>query len=160
MSADLWSDALKILSLDSRIDKLYFDKILSKMKQVNYDDSNNILILSCRDEYSMSLVKGKDLGSYIENAVYMIADDHISVKYIIEGDNNALNSTMIGAIKEQKKNNEDINTSSITSEYTFENFIVGDCNRFAHASAVSVANNPGSRQRNPLYLWGNSGLGK
>ena len=160
MSAELWSDALKILSLDSRIDKLYFDKILSKMKQVNYDDSNNILILSCRDEYSMSLVKGKDLGSYIENAVYMIADDHISVKYIIEGDNNALNSTMIGAIKEQKKNNEDINTSSITSEYTFENFIVGDCNRFAHASAVSVANNPGSRQRNPLYLWGNSGLGK
>ncbi|SMC70258.1 chromosomal replication initiator protein [Oscillospiraceae bacterium] len=160
MSAELWSDALKILSLDSRIDKLYFDKILSKMKQVNYDDSNNILILSCRDEYSMSLVKGKDLGSYIENAVYMIADDHISVKYIIEGDSNALNSTMIGAIKEQKKNNEDINTSSITSEYTFENFIVGDCNRFAHASAVSVANNPGSRQRNPLYLWGNSGLGK
>ena len=83
MSGDLWSDALKILSLDSRIDKLFYDRILSKMKQVNYDDNNNVLILSCRDDYSMSLVKGKDLGNYIENAVSMVSDDKISVNYII-----------------------------------------------------------------------------
>ncbi|SEW28227.1 chromosomal replication initiator protein DnaA [Ruminococcaceae bacterium KH2T8] len=162
MAGDLWSDALKILSLDSRIDKLFYDRILSKMKQVNYDDNNNILILSCRDDYSMSLVKGKDLGSYIENAVNMVSDDRISVKYIIEGDENAAIASAVGERAAARRTFEENtgNNTALTSEYTFENFIVGDCNRFAHASAVSVANNPGSRQRNPLYLWGNSGLGK
>ena len=83
MSGDLWSDALKILSLDTRVDKLFYDRILSNMKQVSYDGSSNILILSCRDEYSMSLVKGKELGTYVENAVNMIADSNTSIKYII-----------------------------------------------------------------------------
>ena len=44
-------------------------------------------------------------------------------------------------------------------EYTFENFIVGSTNKFAHAACVSVANNPASNY-NPLFIYGNSGLGK
>jgi len=43
--------------------------------------------------------------------------------------------------------------------YTFENFIVGSSNKFAHAAAVSVAENPG-KHYNPLFIYGNSGLGK
>lgn len=43
--------------------------------------------------------------------------------------------------------------------YTFENFIVGNSNKFAHAAAVSVSENPGKKY-NPLFLYGNSGLGK
>jgi chromosomal replication initiator protein len=45
------------------------------------------------------------------------------------------------------------------SKYTFDNFIVGNTNKFAHAAAVSVAENPGSMY-NPLFIYGNSGLGK
>ena len=44
-------------------------------------------------------------------------------------------------------------------EYTFENFIVGNSNKFAHAAALAVANNPASTY-NPLFLYGPSGLGK
>ncbi len=43
--------------------------------------------------------------------------------------------------------------------YTFENFIVGSSNKFAHAAAISVAENPGQNY-NPLFIYGNSGLGK
>jgi len=43
--------------------------------------------------------------------------------------------------------------------YTFDNFIVGSSNRFAHAAALSVAKEPG-KSYNPLLIYGNSGLGK
>lgn len=49
------------------------------------------------------------------------------------------------------------------NEYTFENFIVGNSNAFAHAAALNVANNTAARaskDANPLFIWGPSGLGK
>lgn len=49
--------------------------------------------------------------------------------------------------------------SNLNSKYTFDNFIVGNSNKFAQAAALSVAENPG-KMYNPLFLYGNSGLGK
>ena len=51
------------------------------------------------------------------------------------------------------------NTADDGYEYTFENFIVGNSNKFAHAACLAVAQNP-SKAYNPLFLYGNSGLGK
>lgn len=44
-------------------------------------------------------------------------------------------------------------------EYTFDTFIVGSSNRFAHAASVAVAENPGGAY-NPLFIYGPSGMGK
>ena len=44
-------------------------------------------------------------------------------------------------------------------DYTFDNFVVGPSNRLAHASCVAVSNSPGNTY-NPLFIYGNSGLGK
>lgn len=48
---------------------------------------------------------------------------------------------------------------NISYEYTFDTFIVGASNKFAHAACLAVASNP-SYAYNPLFLYGNSGLGK
>ncbi len=56
------------------------------------------------------------------------------------------------------KDNENVN-NNLNNKYTFDNFIVGNSNKFAHAAALSVAENPG-HMYNPLFLYGNSGLGK
>lgn len=47
----------------------------------------------------------------------------------------------------------------VQSKYTFDTFVTGESNRFAHAAAVAVADNPASAY-NPLYIYGGSGLGK
>lgn len=49
--------------------------------------------------------------------------------------------------------------SNLNKNYNFDNFIVGNSNKFAHAAALSVAENPG-KMYNPLFIYGNSGLGK
>lgn len=74
-------------------------------------------------------------------------------------------------LKEELESNVEIDTDTIgvprtvafetnlNPQYTFENFIVGESNKFAHATALAVAENPGYMY-NPLFIYGKSGLGK
>ena len=58
---------------------------------------------------------------------------------------------------DENRKSEDIADNGY--EYTFDTFIVGNSNKFAHAACLAVAQNP-SKAYNPLFLYGNSGLGK
>jgi chromosomal replication initiator protein len=67
-----------------------------------------------------------------------------SLKYKLESPANALVKTVSGEV--------------LTPKYSFETFVVGKSNQFAHASALAVATKPGVY--NPLFIVGNTGLGK
>lgn len=160
MDSSIWDKALNLLKYDDNINLVTYDSILCKMSVAHSD--SDVLVLAARDEYSLNLVKGQKLNKIIENAIKASNDGKsIAVKFILAGDENALNTSVNSEKKAVRQAKSEIpTTNGLNSEFSFENFVVGDCNRFAHASAVSVASKPGQKQRNPFFLWGNSGLGK
>ena len=160
MGSSVWEKALDILKFDENINIVTYESILCKMTVVHSD--NDVLVLAARDEYSLDLVKGQKLNKIIENAIKTANEGKsCAVKFILAGDENALNASVNSEKKAARQAKSEVVTSTgLNGEFTFANFVVGDCNRFAHASAVSVASKPGQKQRNPFFLWGNSGLGK
>ncbi|MBN1223375.1 MAG: chromosomal replication initiator protein DnaA [Candidatus Aminicenantes bacterium] len=61
--------------------------------------------------------------------------------------------------QERKSKGTFLLNPNLNPNYTFENFVVGSCNQFAHAAATAVVNNP-AKSYNPLYVYGGAGLGK
>jgi len=58
-----------------------------------------------------------------------------------------------------KKDKQNLKLNTLNKKYNFENFIVGETNRIAYLAALAVAEKPGNLY-NPLFIYGNSGLGK
>ncbi len=67
---------------------------------------------------------------------------------------NIQNAFVIPGIKKTKVE------SNLNSNYVFERFIEGDCNRLARSAAMAIAENPGTNSFNPFFVYGGVGLGK
>ena len=94
----------------------------------------------------------------IEKAVSRITAKPIKLNIILKEE-----YTIEDEISDQPKKEEvPHNTvkSNLNPRYTFDNFVVGSSNEYATAIAMSTSKYPGQEKNNPLFLYGNSGLGK
>lgn len=79
-----------------------------------------------------------------------------NIKFIFDEDSSAF---MRRSPQERKSKRGTLLNPNLNPNYTFENFVVGSCNEFAHAASTAVTKNP-AKSYNPLYIYGGAGLGK
>ena len=94
----------------------------------------------------------ENYNDVIKEILLEITGTIYSIEYITEEENKKENETI-------KENNQSIFESDLDSKYTFDNFVSGESNKFAKSIGLAVAEKPGSMY-NPLFIYGNSGLGK
>ena len=155
----LWNNFLS--QIKSELTSLAFDTWFNDTKLHKLENGKAIIIVPMQihkkhlaDKYS-DIIKEKlneTTGTNFE--LEFILESEIEEEKEKDAINNIVNDTI-------ENNGVPPNPfqSKLKSKYSFENFIVGNSNKFAHAAALSVAENPGNMY-NPLFIYGNSGLGK
>ena len=95
----------------------------------------------------------------IEGILEAYTGQKITLQVILDGETEGFLNQEKNSNNENISSGEHENASSFNEKFTFENFVIGTSNEYAAAAAISAAENPG-RIYNPLFIYGNSGLGK
>ena len=131
---------------------------------------NNCLSFTTDSEFKYKIITEKYLDMLKERFKDFLGFD-IEINLILvkpETDYSDIYSQMIAQMPKQENKSEETKAErpvrnivppNYNFEYTFDNFIVGNSNKFAHAACTAVADNPATNY-NPLFIYGPSGLGK
>lgn len=112
----------------------------------------NDLILLVPNDFTKGILEDRYLN-LIESSVNQLSLKKYNIKFV-------LNEKDIEGLGEDIKNtNSKTKYPNLNPKYTFDTFVIGNSNRFAHAACVAVAESP-ARAYNPLFLYGGVGLGK
>ncbi|QAT48284.1 chromosomal replication initiator protein DnaA [Caproiciproducens sp. NJN-50] len=130
----------------SKITEIAFSTWISRIEPVTLDFTDGVAVLRVPNELHRQTVLHY-YNAILEEAFRQIFSREIQIRVCVPGEMES------DAKKEELAENED------NYEFTFDTYIVGPSNKFAHAASMAVASKPASLY-NPLFIYGNSGLGK
>lgn len=153
----LWDEILN--KLKEEMPKDSYELWFKPTRAVSFED--NILNVQVPNRFFSKYLQERHKGK-IEELLKVTTASEAQIIFTIDPQSH---------IHEKERKDEEIEPTSIAADettfttmefnpkYTFENFVVGPSNRFAHATAEAVANDPG-KAYNPLFIYGGVGLGK
>jgi chromosomal replication initiator protein len=158
----IWQNALGELQLV--LTKENYDTWLSGTRVVEEDEM--ALTIGVPKAFHKDWLEHKLKGP-IANTLERLGHGHRSVRYVVAPPMSGPGATSGKTASPLKGHQQEKSTmtlfqqpqSSLSPDYVFDTFIVGASNRLTYAAAVAVADDPGE-QWNPLFIWGNVGLGK
>lgn len=145
---DLWQEVMAELEKD--IGKTNLNMWFSLVDFVGIKGDS--FVLQSVNQFSIDQIK-KRFEKILLDAIESVTLHRYSIEYKLAEED----------IKRKPKpvenGNEEIKYNNLNQRYTFDNFVVGKSNNFAHAASVAVAESPAT-DYNPLFIYGSSGLGK
>ncbi|MCJ7843499.1 chromosomal replication initiator protein DnaA [Lederbergia sp. NSJ-179] len=151
--AELWDQVL--LRIEEKVSKPSFDTWLRFTKAHTLQDDT--MIVTAPNEFARDWLEGH-YTQLIAGLLYEIIGEDLNVKFIIPPEQEE--EKKVPAVqKMEKKESVDAYQNMLNPKYTFETFVIGAGNRFAHAASLAVAEAP-AKAYNPLFIYGGVGMGK
>ncbi len=154
----IWDKATKVIQ--DKLSKQNFDTWIKPIEIVAMED--NCVRLAVPNKFFKDWL----LDNYsptIKNSLEKIIGIDVDVEFVLSKNKEKKSDSTTDVHKTSKHSApveiRNKNLSPLNGNYTFDRFVVGPCNQFAHAASIAVAKQP-AKNYNPLFLYGGSGLGK
>ncbi|KYC86261.1 hypothetical protein B4102_0007 [Heyndrickxia sporothermodurans] len=154
--ADLWNKALTII--EKKISKPSFETWLKSTKA--HLLQGDTFIVSVPNDFARDWLEGRYV-TLISDVLYDITGEKLTVKFIIPQtqEDEEFQSKVPPQNKPKIEDSTELFQNVLNPKYTFDTFVIGSGNRFAHAASLAVAEAP-AKAYNPLFIYGGVGLGK
>jgi chromosomal replication initiator protein len=152
---DVWGKTLDLIK--SEITQVSYNTWLNTITPVCVHENKFVFIVAT--EFNKEILE-KRYAALITSALHQITNNQYELQFMLESENIYGGYITNTPVDEYSKTSlESFYTPKLNSKYVFDEFVIGNSNRFAHAASLAVAESP-AKAYNPLFIYGGVGLGK